>query len=126
MLFVFVIFGIPLGDSFEAVILTIIGYSINDTIVLYDRIRENKNANPKLGFRELIDKSVTEVLGRSINTSITTLLSVAVILVASVMYRISSIYQFSLPMMFGLASGCYSSICIASALWGAWKTRKKA
>ncbi|MCR4891991.1 MAG: protein translocase subunit SecF [Lachnospiraceae bacterium] len=125
VLFAFTIFGISLGDSFVAVVLTIIGYSINDTIVVYDRIRENKNMNPKKPLSELVNESVTQVLSRSINTSITTLLCVAVILVASVMYHISSIYNFSLPMLFGLISGCYSSICIAAALWATWKSKKK-
>ena len=124
VLFAFVLFGIPLGNSFVAVVLTIIGYSINDTIVVYDRIRENKNMNPNLSLPELVDRSVTQVLARSINTSVTTLLCIIVILVASVMYRISSIYQFSLPMAVGLISGCYSSICIAAALWASWKVKK--
>ncbi len=124
VLFAFVLFGIPLGNSFVAVVLTIIGYSINDTIVVYDRIRENKNMNPNISLPELVDKSVTQVLARSINTSVTTLLCIVVILVASIMYRISSIYQFSLPMVVGLVSGCYSSICIAAALWASWKVKK--
>ncbi len=124
VLFAFVLFGIPLGNSFVAVVLTIVGYSINDTIVVYDRIRENKNMNPNTSLPELVDKSVTQVLARSINTSVTTLLCIVVILVASVMYRISSIYQFSLPMVVGLVSGCYSSICIAAALWASWKVKK--
>lgn len=124
VLFAFVLFGIPLGNSFVAVVLTIIGYSINDTIVVYDRIRENRNMNPNTSLPELVDKSVTQVLARSINTSVTTLLCIVVILVASIMYRISSIYQFSLPMAVGLVSGCYSSICIAAALWASWKVKK--
>ena len=124
VLFAFVLFGIPLGNSFVAVVLTIVGYSINDTIVVYDRIRENKNMNPNISLPELVDKSVTQVLARSINTSVTTLLCIVVILVASIMYRISSIYQFSLPMVVGLVSGCYSSICIAAALWASWKVKK--
>ncbi|MBQ6967640.1 MAG: protein translocase subunit SecD [Lachnospiraceae bacterium] len=124
VVFAFALFGIPLGNSFVAVVLTIIGYSINDTIVVYDRIRENRNMNPKISIPELVDNSVTQVLARSINTSITTLLCVLVILIASVLYRISSIYQFSLPMMVGLVAGCYSSICIAAALWASWKGKK--
>ena len=126
VLFAFTAFGISLGDSFVAVVLTIIGYSINDTIVVYDRIRENKNMHPKLTLPELVDLSVTQVFSRSVNTSVTTLLCVLVILIASVMYRISSIYNFSLPMTFGLLAGCYSSICIAAALWAGWKGRNKA
>ncbi len=124
VVFAFALFGIPLGNSFVAVVLTIIGYSINDTIVVYDRIRENRNMDPKISIPELVDRSVTQVLARSINTSVTTLLCVLVILIASVLYRISSIYQFSLPMMVGLVAGCYSSICIAAALWASWKGKK--
>ena len=123
VIFAFAAFGIPVGNSFVAVVLTIIGYSINDTIVVYDRIRENNNSNKSLSYPELIDKSVTQVLGRSINTSITTIACVIIILVASVVYRISSIYEFALPMTFGLVSGCYSSLGVAAILWGIWKTR---
>ncbi len=125
VVFAFALFGIPLGSSFVAVVLTIIGYSINDTIVVYDRIRENKNINPKISLAELVDLSVTQVLSRSVNTSVTTIVCIAVILVASVMFHISSIYQFSLPMLFGLVSGCYSSVCIAASLWAGWKSRSE-
>ncbi len=125
VLFAFTLFGIPLGDSFVAVVLTIIGYSINDTIVVYDRIRENTNMNPGRNLIETVNESLTQVLARSINTSVTTAICVVVILVASVLFRISSIYRFSLPMFFGLVSGAYSSICIASILWAIWKQKKQ-
>lgn len=123
--FTFVLFGIPIGDSFVAVVLTIIGYSINDTIVVYDRIRENTNASPHENLITLVNTSVTQVLARSVNTSVTTAMCVVVILAASMIYGITSIYQFSLPMLAGLISGCYSSICIASVLWAMWKTKEK-
>ena len=123
VIFAFAAFGIPIGNSFVAVVLTIIGYSINDTIVVYDRIRENRNAHTNMPYPELIDKSVTQVIGRSINTSITTIVCVIIILVAAIMYRITSIYEFALPMTFGLVSGCYSSLGVAATLWGIWKTR---
>ena len=119
-----VIFDIPLNDSFVAVILTIIGYSINDTIVLYDRIRENIKSKPKLSIIEQVNIGISQTFGRSINASLTTGMCVLVILVASVMFGISSIREFALPMFFGLISGCYSSICIASVLWGMWENRK--
>lgn len=115
--FTFVLFGIPIGDSFVAVVLTIIGYSINDTIVVYDRIRENANTLPKQDLVSLVNTSVTQVLARSVNTAITTAMCVLIILVASILFGITSIYQFSLPMFTGLISGCYSSVCIASILW---------
>ncbi len=124
VLVAFVIFDIPLNDSFVAVILTIIGYSINDTIVLYDRIRENIKSKPKLSIIEQVNIGISQTFGRSINASLTTGMCVLVILIASLMFGISSIREFALPMFFGLISGCYSSICIASILWGMWENRK--
>ncbi|ABX41103.1 protein translocase subunit SecDF [Lachnoclostridium phytofermentans] len=123
--FVFVIFGIPLNDAFVAVVLTIIGYSINDTIVIYDRVRENRKKNPKQDFIELMNESNTQTLHRSVNTSITTAVCVLIMLIASIIFRIDSIKVFTLPMLFGLISGCYSSICIAGVLWTMWEKRKR-
>lgn len=123
--FVFVVFKMPLNDSFVAVTLTIIGYSINDTIVLYDRIRENGKANSKMSKISLVNESISQTLRRSVNTSITTGLCVLIILVAAYMFNITSITEFALPMFFGLVSGCYSSICIASIVWCMWELRKK-
>ena len=123
--FAFVVFGFPLNDAFVAVVLTIIGYSINDTIVVYDRIRENRTENKKIGMVELMNTSVSQVLARSLNTSITTILCVLTILVAAFIRQIDSIIEFSLPMLFGLISGCYSSIFIASILWMLFERMKE-
>lgn len=123
--FVFAWFNIPLNDAYVAVTLTIIGYSINDTIVLYDRIRENKNIYGKHSLGELLSLSITQTLSRSINTSLTTIACVFCLLIFSLLYGIESIRVFSLPMLFGLISGCYSSICIAGPLWGIWQEKKK-
>lgn len=120
----FVIFGIPLNDAFVAVILTIIGYSINDTIVLYDRIRENISSKPNLSKIEQVNLGISQTLARSFNTSLTTGMCVLVILIASLVFGISSIKEFALPMFFGLISGCYSSMCIASILWAMWENKK--
>lgn len=126
VLFVFGIFRIPLNDAFVAVTLTIIGYSINDTIVLYDRIRENINLNA--GKTEtiaaLVDRSITETIGRSVNTAFTTVLCVFIVYVFAVFYNIESIKVFSLPLLVGMICGCYSSICIAGPIWVAWKEHK--
>lgn len=125
---VFLVFGvckIPLNDAFVSVTLTIIGYSINDTIVLYDRIREHMNGHTKEGLVPLVNRSITETLGRSINTAFTTVLCVAIVLVFAVIYNIESIKIFALPMLIGMISGCYSSICVAGAIWVTWKERKK-
>lgn len=124
---VFLVFGvckIPLNDAFVSVTLTIIGYSINDTIVLYDRIREHMNNRTKEGLIPLVNRSITETLGRSINTAFTTVLCVAIVLLFAVIFNIESIKIFALPMLAGMISGCYSSICIASAIWVTWKNRK--
>lgn len=123
--FAFVLFGIPLNDAFVAVVLTIIGYSVNDTIVLYSRIRENKKTGNSTSIVELVNDSVTQTIPRSINTTLTTGICVLVILVASVIFQINSISEFALPMFFGIISGCYSSVCIAGTLWAAWGNRKK-
>ena len=123
VLFVFIIARIPLNDAFVAVVLTIIGYSINDTIVLYDRIRENHQLDSKKQVVPLVDESMTQVLSRSVNSSITTGICVLCILVASLLFHMDSITKFALPMFFGIISGCYSSICIASTLWAMKKKR---
>lgn len=123
--FAFVIFKIPLNDAFVAVVLTIIGYSINDTIVLYDRIRERKKENGKEDVVQLVNASITQTFSRSVNTSITTGICVIVILIASLLFKITSITKFALPMFFGLLSGCYSSICIAGTIWADWKKSKQ-
>ena len=126
VVFIFGIFRIPVNDAFVAVTLTIIGYSINDTIVLYDRIRENmKEAGRKTSLSELVDRSITETLGRSVNTALTVVMSIFIVYIFSVVYRIESIQVFSLPLLAGLISGCYSSVCIAGPLWAYWEERKK-
>lgn len=123
--YAFVVFGFPLNDAFVAVVLTIIGYSINDTIVVYDRIRENRMDNKKMEMVELMNTSVSQVLARSVNTSFTTILCVITILAAALFRQIDSIIEFSLPMLFGLISGCYSSIFIASILWMVFEKMKE-
>lgn len=126
VLFIFGIFRIPVNDAFVAVTLTIIGYSINDTIVLYDRIREHRsNMKKKSTLAELVDIGTTETLQRSINTAFTVVLCAFIIFVVSVVYRMESITNFSLPLLAGLISGCYSSICIAGPLWVWWEEHRE-
>ncbi|MDD3242603.1 MAG: protein translocase subunit SecF [Eubacteriales bacterium] len=122
--FVFVAARFPIGDSFVAVALTIIGYSINDTIVIYDRIRENKLLYPRLTTPELADLSISQSFSRSLYTSLTTLASVVFLIGFSLWYGIDSVLYFALPMAFGIVSGCYSTICIAGPLWVSWRLRK--
>lgn len=118
---------IQVGSTFIACMLTIVGYSINDTIVVFDRIRENKKkASSRTELAEIINKSITETLSRSINTSVTTFIMVFVLALLGV----SSVRQFAIPLIVGIISGCYSSVCVASPLWylltGKGKSEKKA
>jgi len=123
---VFVIFKIPINDSYIAAILTIIGFSINDTIVIYDRIRENERLlGKKTAAEELVDISINQSLMRSINTNIAVFLSITIIYIFAQIYDIGSIRNFALPMMFGTISGCYSTICIAGPLWTMWQNHKR-
>jgi preprotein translocase subunit SecF len=124
MFIAYVLFMIPLNDSFVAAMLTIIGYSINDTIVIYDRIRENTKIMRKTPIRELVNKSVLQTLSRSINTSVTTLIAVLTLFIFSVIYNIQSIREFTMPLVVGIVSGVYSSIFIASPLYMLWQERK--
>lgn len=122
---VFAVFQIPVGDSYIAAILTIIGFSINDTIVIYDRIRENERLmKKKTSVEELVDVSITQSMSRSINTSIAVFMSITIAYIFAQIYDIGSIRDFALPMMFGTISGCYSTICIAGPLWTMWKNYK--
>lgn len=123
---VFLVFSIPLNDAFVAVVLTIIGYSINDTIVIYDRIRENMRKGEGKEVYRLVDMSVSQSLSRSVYTSVTTVIGVLILVAVSWYYQIPSIFEFSLPMLFGIISGCFSSVCIASILWALWVKKREA
>ena len=110
------------GTTFIAVILTIIGYSINDTIVTFDRIRENQhNATNKKELGELVNKSVSQTITRSLFTSLTTFFTV----LALYIFGVADIKAFALPLMVGVICGTYSSICIASPVWYDLKTKVK-
>ena len=125
---VFVLLRIPLNGNFIAALLTILGYSINDTVVIYDRIRENSALYGKkqMSLAELVNLSINQSFARSLMTSITTCLALGVVCIISVIYRLDSIYSFAFPLLFGMVSGVYSTICIATPLWVDWKTKKKA
>lgn len=124
--FSFIIFKMPINDSFIAVTLTIIGYSINDTIVIYDRIRENQPYYTKKPFEELVDTSINQTLSRSIKTTVTTALSILVVLILAYIYNIDSIRTFAIPMLIGVISGCYSTVCLAGPMLVMWHNKKQA
>lgn len=110
---VYAIFRIPINNSFIAAMLTIVGYSINNTIVIFDRIRENKTVYKKGDLENLVDNSVKQTLTRSIFTSLTTLFTITSIYVLGV----SSIKEFAMPIIVGIIAGTYSSIFISTSLW---------
>ncbi|MCB2292312.1 protein translocase subunit SecF [Clostridium algoriphilum] len=117
---VYAVFRIPVNAPFIAAILTIIGYSINDTIVIFDRIRENQRIMRKSSIEEIANTSITQTLARSINTVLTVLISII-----AVYALVPSIRELSEPLIIGIAVGCYSSIFIASPVWVVLKKRKK-
>lgn len=124
--FMYVIFQMPIDSNFIAVVLMILGYSLNDTIVIYDRVREERrNLGAKEDIGYVFDYSATKVLRRTIFTSLTTLMAIGTVLVVSMIFNISSVTSFALPMMIGVISGCYSSVCIAGPLWVMWQRHKK-
>lgn len=109
----YAVFRIPVNNTFIVVLLTILGYSINATIVIFDRIRENKSAFHANQTAEKINKSVSQTLARSINTSLTTFFTVGAIYVLGV----PALKEFALPMMIGILAGAYSSVCISGSVW---------
>lgn len=115
---VYAIFDIPVNSSFIAAMLTIVGYSINDTIVVFDRIRENNHSMRRSNPTEVANVSINKTLARSINTSLTTL-----IVIGAVNMFVPTVREFSFPLLIGIAAGAYSSIFIASPIWVILKNR---
>ena len=120
----FVVCGFEIDANFMAVILTILGYSVNDTIVVYDRIRENQSILPNdTDLPTLVNISLSQTMKRTIRTSVTTIAAMLVVSVLATVNHVDSILHFSIPMTVGMISGCYSSLCLAPMLWTVWKTR---
>ena len=109
---VYAVLRIPLNSPFVAAILTVVGYSINDTIVIFDRVREELGGR-RSNLEEVVNKSISQTLKRSINTSLTTLLAILSLYIMGV----ESIREFTLPLLAGITVGTYSSVCIAGSLW---------
>ena len=105
-----------------AVLLTILGYSINATIIIYDRIRENRRLyGTEKSLAELVNMSVTQSFGRSLHTTVTTVIAMATICIVAVIAGVQSILSFAFPLVIGLIAGVYSSNCIAPTLWTVWQ-----
>lgn len=112
----------PVGSTFIACILTIVGYSINATIVIFDRVRENlKERKHDQSMEEILNQSITQTFTRSVNTSLTTFVMVLILYIMGV----SSIREFALPLMVGIVCGTYSSVCLAGSLWFEMNRRRE-
>ena len=115
------LFGLEVDSLFIVALLTITGFSVNDTVVIYDRIRETLKVNPNRPIVEIVDDAVNQTLARSINTTLTTLLS----LVAIFLFGGETLKNFALALILGFLAGAYSSIFIASTLLAWWRERKQ-
>ena len=120
MLAFYAIFNVTVNNPFIAGILTVIGYSINDTIVIFDRVRENLRNKSKGTMEEILDRSITQTLGRSLMTSATTLIVTIPLLIMGG----ESIREFIVPLMVGIVAGAYSSIAVCSPLYYEFSRRK--
>ena len=118
--FTCVFFRLQIDSNYIAVVLTILGYSLNDTIVIYDRIRENKSLYPDLETPDLVNKSINMVKIRNLVTTVTTFLAVITIVVISELYGLTTLRTFAIPMAFGIVSGCISSLFVSGPLWVLW------
>ena len=123
MLSAYIIFQIPFNMNFIAAALTIFGYSINATIVVFDRIRENdKNEQSRrVSFAQIVDRSIWQTMSRSVNTTITTLVVMVMLLILGV----SSIRNFAAPICIGVLCGCYSSVCVSGPMWNLLRGKKE-
>ena len=121
----FVICRFDINANFMAVLLTILGYSINATIIIYDRIRENeKLVGNKMELDQLVNLSITQTMGRSIHTTVTTVLAMTTVCIVCFIAGVSSIISFAFPLIIGMIAGVYSSNCIAPTLWVMWEKHK--
>ena len=120
--FAFVIFGIELNDNFVAVMLTILGYSLNDTIVIFDRIRTLRRRSDA-PLEEVVNESLHHVLRRTIITTATTCVAILAVLIVALVMHVDSIISFALPMLLGSISGSYSSLFLSGPIWVRWMNR---
>ncbi len=120
----FVLLRTPLDGKFIAAMLTILGYSVNDTVVVYDRIRENRKLmGKKVPFVEVVNHSVNQSARRTVVTTVTTVAALAVLCIIAKLYALDSIFTFAFPLMMGMISGVYSSLCLSTSAWLIWSER---
>ncbi len=121
-----VVFRLQIDSNYIAVILTILGYSLNDTIVIYDRVRENRKLFPEKEIGDLVNMSINKVMIRNIVTTVTTITAVITIVFVAEFFGLTTLRTFAIPMAFGLVSGSISSIFISGPLWVIWKRKRAA
>lgn len=124
--FTCVFFRLQIDSNYIAVVLTLLGYSLNDTIVIYDRVRENKKLYPSMDLAQLVNDSLNVTAMRNIMTALATFLAVMTIVLVSELYGITSLRTFAIPMAFGIISGSVSSMFISAPLWVIWKNYRGA
>ena len=122
--FTFVIFGIELDNNFVAVMLTILGYSLNDTIVIFDRVRTLRRRSDA-PLADVVNDSLHHVLRRTIITTVTTCVAILAVLVVAIVMGVDSIISFALPMLLGAISGSYSSLFLSGPIWVKWMEHKE-
>ncbi len=121
----FVVLRTPLDGNFIAAMLTILGYSINDTVVVYDRIRENRSLmGKKASFEEVANQSVNQSVRRTLITTVTTVMALGVMCVIAKLYGLDSIFTFAFPLMMGMLSGVFTSLFVSTSAWITWSNRK--
>ena len=124
--FAFVIFRIPLNDNFVAVLLAILGYSLNSTIVVFDRIRENRTLFGKtMSLPEIVNLSLNQSVRRNVSTTVTTVSAMAAVAVVAVVMSLDSVVSFAVPLLFGLLSGFYSSQFLCAPTWVLWAVKEE-
>ena len=123
--FTFVIFGIELDNNFVAVMLTILGYSLNDTIVIFDRVRTLRRRSDA-PLADVVNDSLHHVMRRTIITTVTTCVAILAVLVVAIVMNVNSIISFALPMLLGAISGSYSSLFLSGPIWVKWMERREA
>ncbi|MBQ2939118.1 MAG: protein translocase subunit SecF [Clostridia bacterium] len=124
--FAFVIFRIPLNDNFVAVLLAILGYSLNSTIVVFDRIRENRTLFGKtMSLPEIVNLSLNQSVRRNVSTTVTTVSAMAAVAIVAVAMSLDSVVSFAVPLLFGLLSGFYSSQFLCAPTWVLWAVKEE-
>lgn len=124
--FACVFFRLQIDSNYMAVILTILGYSLNDTIVAFDRVRENRKLYFDMSIADTVNKSLNDVMVRNIVTSLTTFMAILTVVAVSELFGLTTLRTFGIPMAFGVISGSISSIFVSGPLWVVWQTKKAA